>query len=84
MTVLEQKVDQVLRPLLKDEGVDIVTLRFFIENEQTFLEMGVRKFEGVTDLNAIEIISRFISTWLDKYDFIEDAYILDVYAAKAE
>ena len=84
MTVIEQKIDQVLRPLLKDEGVDLATLRLFVENDQTFLEIGVKRFEGETDLNSVEVISRFISDWLDKYDFIEDSYILDVYAVSAK
>ena len=84
MSVLENKIDEILRPLLKDEGVDLVSLRFFIENDQTFLEIGVRMFEGTTDLKAVEVISRFISGWLDKYDFIESAYILDVFAVSAK
>ena len=84
MTILEQKVDDLLRPLLKDEGLELVSVRFFTENEQNFLELGIRLFEGQTTLTEVEIASRFISEWLDKYDFIENAYILDVYAVSSK
>ena len=80
MTILEEKIESLLRPLLHDEGVELVTIRFYNENEDNFLELGVKMIEGTTDLNAIETVSRFISDWLDRVDLIEDAYLLDVYA----
>lgn len=80
MLKIEEKIKSVLEPILRDEGVLLKEIRFFEEDEQYILEIGVMMIEGPTDLQALEIISPFISEWLDKFDPIEDPYILDVYA----
>lgn len=84
MAKIEESIKVILEPLLRDEGVLLKEIRFFEEGGENYLEIGVKMIEGETDLVALEIISPFISSWLDKIDPIEDAYILDVYAVSEE
>ena len=84
MLKIEEKIKEILEPILKDEGVLLKEIRFFHDNDANILEIGVQMINGETDLQAIETISPFISDWLDKIDLMEDAYFLDVYAVTAK
>ncbi len=73
----ESRTEQFLLPLLEQHQFELVDVEYVKEAGNWYLRAYIDKEGGIT-VDDCEIISRVLSDWLDKEDFIEDSYILEV------
>lgn len=74
---IEKKTEEILAPIANDNGVIIYDIEYVKEGQDFFLRCYIDKEGGVT-IDDCEAVSRALSDALDKDDYIEDAYILEV------
>ena len=73
----ETRTEQLLVPIAEKYGVEIYDVEYVKEGSDWYLRAYIDKPEGV-NINDCENVSRALSDVLDKEDYIEDAYILEV------
>lgn len=73
----EAKATQMLEPIATKHGVEIYDVEYVQESGEWYLRAYIDKEGGVT-IDDCEAVSRDFSDELDKDDFIEDAYYLEV------
>lgn len=73
----EAKTEELLLPIVRACHVVIYDVEYVKEGSDWYLRCYIDKEEGV-NINDCEAVSRALSDELDKADFIEDAYILEV------
>ena len=73
----EAKTEELLMPIAEANRVEIYDIEYVKEGSDWYLREYIDKEGGVT-INDCESVSRALSDELDKADFIEDAYILEV------
>lgn len=74
---VESRTEEILAPIVKGFGVEIYDVEYVKEGSDMYLRAYIDK-EGGVNINDCENVSRALSDELDKEDFIEDAYILEV------
>ncbi len=72
----ESRTEKFLLPLMQEHGFELVDVEYVKEGDTWYLRAYIDK-EGGISLDC-ELISRKVSDWLDKEDFIQDSYILEV------
>ena len=73
----ESRTEDLLTPIVERYGVSIYDVEYVKEGSDWYLRAYIDKDGGV-DINDCENVSRALSDALDKEDFIEEAYILEV------
>ncbi len=73
----EAKTEAMLAPIAAAAGVEIYDVEYVKEGADWYLRAYIDKPAGV-NIEDCEKVSRALSDALDKEDFIEDAYILEV------
>lgn len=73
----EAKTEELLMHIAEANRVEIYDIEYVKEGSDWYLRAYIDKEGGVT-INDCESVSRALSDELDKADFIEDAYILEV------
>lgn len=73
----ETRTEALLLPITERYGVEIYDVEFVKEHEEWYLRAYIDKPEGV-NIQDCENVSRALSDELDREDFIEEAYILEV------
>lgn len=73
----EVKTEELLKPIADANHVEIYDVEYVKEGSEWYLRCYIDKEEGV-NINDCEAVSRMLSDELDRTDFIEDAYILEV------
>ena len=73
----EAKTEELLMPIAEANRVENYDIEYVKEGSDWYLRAYIDKEGGVT-INDCESVSRALSDELDKADFIEDAYILEV------
>lgn len=73
----EVRTEELLTPIADANYVEIYDVEYVKEGSDWYLRCYIDKDEGVT-INDCEAVSRALSDELDRTDFIEDAYILEV------
>ena len=73
----ESRTEQFLLPLLEEHQFELVDVEYVKEAGTWYLRAYIDK-EGGIAVDDCEVISRALSDWLDKEDFIDDSYILEV------
>lgn len=73
----EAKTEELLLPIAQAQGVEIYDVEYVKEGADWYLRAYIDKPEGV-NIQDCETVSRALSDALDKEDFIEEAYILEV------
>lgn len=73
----EQKAEAMAQPIIDQFGFELVDVEYEKEAGNWYLRFYIDKEGGIT-VDDCEVISRVLSDWLDKEDFIEDSYILEV------
>ncbi|MDE6661715.1 MAG: ribosome maturation factor RimP [Lachnospiraceae bacterium] len=73
----ESKTETLLAPIVERFGVEIYDIEYLKEGSDWYLRVYIDKPEGV-NINDCENVSRALSDELDREDFIQDAYILEV------
>ena len=70
-------MEKHLLPLMEELGFELVDVEYVKEAGTWYLRAYIDK-EGGIAVDDCEVISRALSDWLDKEDFIDDSYILEV------
>lgn len=73
----EKKVEAWLLPVTEEQGFELVDVEYVKEAGTWYLRAYIDKPGGFT-VDDCEFVSRRLSDWLDKEDFISDSYILEV------
>lgn len=73
----ESRTEKFLLPLLEKHQFELVDVEYVKEAGNWYLRAYIDKEGGIT-VDDCEVISRLLSDWLDKEDFIEDSYIMEV------
>lgn len=73
----EARFEKLLLPVTEENGVEIYDVEYVKEGGDWYLRAYIDKEGGVT-IEDCEKVSRAISDIMDREDFIEDAYILEV------
>ena len=73
----ESRTDRFLLPLLAEHNFELVDVEYVKEGGNWYLRTYIDKEGGIT-VDDCEVISRTLSDWLDKEDFIADSYTLEV------
>lgn len=73
----ESKTEAFLLPLMEEHHFELVDVEYVKEGSSWYLRAYIDK-EGGIAIDDCEMISRKLSDWLDKEDFISDSYILEV------
>ncbi len=75
--IYEAKAEAMVLPLVEKNNFELVDVEYVKEAGTWFLRVYIDK-EGGININDCELISRAFSDILDKEDFIDDAYVLEV------
>lgn len=70
-------VEAWITPVLEQHQFELVDVEYVREVGVWYLRCYIDKEGGIT-VDDCEVISRLLGEWLDKEDFIEDSYILEV------
>lgn len=73
----EAKVEAFITPILEEHKFELVDVEYVREAGVWYLRCYIDK-EGGIAVDDCEVISRLLSDWLDKEDFIDDSYIMEV------
>ncbi len=73
----ESETEAILAPIVQRFGVEIYDVEYVKEGSDWYLRAYIDKPGGV-NIKDCEDVSRALSDELDRVDFIEDAYILEV------
>ena len=73
----EARTEALLLPIMEEMNFELVDVEFVKEAGSWHLRVYIDK-EGGIAVDDCEVISRKLSDWLDKEDFIDDSYILEV------
>lgn len=73
----EQHTEKLLEPLIAENNFELVDVEYVKEAGTWYLRAYIDKEGGIT-IDDCELISRALSELLDKEDFIQDSYILEV------
>lgn len=71
------KVEQYVMPIIQENNFELVSTEFVKEANTWYLRLFIDK-EGGFSINDCELVSRFLENKLEKDDFIEQSYILEV------
>ena len=73
----EERVERFLQPIMEEHQFELVDVEWVKEAGTWYLRAYVDK-EGGFSVGDCETVSRRLSDWLDKEDFIAESYILEV------
>ncbi len=73
----EAKAEELLLPIVLKQGITIYDVEYVKEGSDFYLRAFIDKPDGVNIIDC-ENVSREFSDVLDKSDFIDDSYILEV------
>ena len=71
------RVERFLEPIMQENQLELVDVEWVKEAGTWYLRAYVDK-EGGISVDDCEVVSRRLSDWLDKEDFISESYILEV------
>ena len=74
---IEAYAENLFLPITQKHGFELVDVEYVKEAGSWYLRVYIDKEGGIT-VDDCEVISRLLGGWLDKEDFIEDSYILEV------
>lgn len=74
---IESRTEELLLPIAERAGVHIYDVEYVKEGSDWYLRAFIDKDGGV-DIVDCENVSRELSAELDRYDYIAEAYILEV------
>ena len=73
----EKKAEELALPIIEDEGFEFVDVEYVKEAGEWYLRLYIDKEGGIT-IDDCENVSRKFSDALDKADFIDEAYVMEV------
>ena len=76
-TEIVAKTEELVTPIIEENHFELVDVEYVKEGGTWYLRAYIDKPGGIT-VDDCEVVSRALSDLLDKHDFIEDAYVLEV------
>ena len=73
----EQRTEQLVLPIIQSNKFELVDVEYVKEGGPWYLRAYIDKPGGIT-VDDCEIVNRALGDLLDREDFIEDSYILEV------
>ena len=73
----EKRVEAYLMPVMEKNQFELVDVEYVKEAGTWYLRAYIDKEGGFT-VDDCELVSRQLGEWLDRADFIDDSYILEV------
>ncbi len=73
----EKRTENLIEPILEKNGFELVDVEYVREGSNWFLRAYIDKPGGIT-VDDCETVSRELSELLDKEDYIDESYILEV------
>jgi len=74
---IEEKTTALIIPILEKEGLELWDVEYVKEGKDYYLRAYIDKDGGVSIDDCVDV-SRALEAELDKEDFLQDAYILEV------
>jgi ribosome maturation factor RimP len=74
---LREKIEEYLTPVIRFEGYELIDLNFINQGGKLFLKILINKPGGITMQECAQM-NRKIGRLLDKADFLNQSYILEV------
>lgn len=74
---IEAKTVELVTPIIEANNLELVDVEYVKEGSDYYLRVYADKEGGIT-INDCEIVNRALGDLLDKDDYIDDAYILEV------
>ncbi len=74
---IENKVEILLEPIIKNLGYDLYDVKYEKEGKDYYLRIIIDKPEGI-DINDCENVNNNINDILDEADYIKEQYFLEV------
>lgn len=74
---IENKVEILLEPIIKNLGYDLYDVKYEEEGKDYYLRIIIDKPEGI-DINDCENVNNNINDILDEADYIKEQYFLEV------
>ena len=75
--IYEQKTEELIMPLIEQHQFELVDVEYVKEGGNWYLRAYIDKPGGIT-VDDCEIVNRALGDLLDRDDFIEESYILEV------
>jgi len=73
----EQRTEKLILPIIEENHFELVDIEYVKEGSNWYLRAYIDKAGGIT-VDDCEMVSRKLSDLLDREDFIQDSYILEV------
>ena len=73
----ESRTEQLLIPIVEANHFELVDVEYVKEGSSWYLRAYIDKPGGI-NIDDCELVSRALSDLMDKEDFIEDSYIMEV------
>lgn len=73
----EERTEKLLLPIMEKNKFELVDVEFVKEGGSWFLRIYIDKEGGIT-VDDCEVVSRELGDILDKEDYIDESYILEV------
>ena len=73
----EKRTEKLLEPVMEANNFELVDVEYVKEAGNWYLRAYIDKEGGIT-LDDCEMVNRTLSDIMDREDFIEDSYILEV------
>lgn len=67
----------IVQPIVDEYGFELIKTEYVKENGNYYLRAYINKPEGIT-IDDCVLVSRRVSKLLDKEDYIEDAYTMEI------
>ena len=77
MASIEEKVENLLKPIVEKNGYQLYDVEYAKEGKNNFLRIFIDKENGI-DLNDCEKVNDAITDILDEENYIKDQYFLEV------
>ena len=78
MANIEQKVEELVKPIVEELGYKLYDVEYAKEGKDYFLRIFIEKTEGSIDLNDCEKVNNGITDILDEKNYIKEQYFLEV------
>lgn len=73
----ESRTEELVLPIVEEKHFELVDVEYVKEGSNWYLRIYIDKAGGIA-VDDCEAVSRALEVFLDKEDFIEDPYILEV------
>ena len=75
---VEKRFADIVGPVAQENGLKLISTEYVKEDGNWYLRAYVEKPGGEVSINDCTMVSRIVSKKLDREDFIDDAYTMEI------